>query len=384
VATIPITHGKAPPALRKKADGTFERTEPYGETVVGLQLDTDYLLARLEGAPFDPNRFKIRTLADALKPQPPLEWRVEGLIAEGSFTIMPGAPGSGKTYLASDLCLCHAAGVPWLGRQTIKGPTLIVDEESGERRLSARLAAVARARGISEDAELSFTCLQGFNLRESLGAFVLTDVIKNLGAKLVLIDTLVSIMPGGNENAVEDMQPILMRLRRIAEETKAAIVVIHHTNKNGDYRGSTSILGAVDTMMQVERRSGLSAVVDVKSIKTRDTAPFQFAAAMRFEGEPYQIPDRVFITEAETGTDDRPKEWNSGERYVLSYLSKHGRADVKTICDNADSCAPRTARNAIYSLVDAREIVRVDGGRPGEPATYALRSQAEKGEEVPF
>jgi hypothetical protein len=122
----------------------------------------------------------------------------------------------------------------------------------------------------------------------------------------------------------------------------------------------------------------------VKSIKTRDTAPFQFAAAMRFEGEPYQIPDRVFITEAETGTDDRPKEWNSGERYVLSYLSKHGRADVKTICDNADSCAPRTARNAIYSLVDAREIVRVDGGRPGEPATYALRSQAEKGEEVPF
>jgi hypothetical protein len=375
---VTALHGQHPPALSRIARGGYEKS-PAGYSVngTGNNFTPEYLVSRLEGAPFDPRRANILTLSDALKPQAALSWRVEGLIAEGSFTILPGAPGSGKTYLAADLCVCHAAGIEWLGRATTQGATLIVDEESGERRLSGRLAAVARARGVSEDAPLSYTCLQGFNLRDQLGAFLLTDLITNLGAKLVLIDTLVSIMPGGNENAVEDMQPILMRLRKIAEDTGAAIIVIHHTNKGGEYRGSSSILGAVDLMMQVEPRA--NGVVDVKSIKTRDMAPFKFAAHMRFEGEPYQIPERVFVSEVEH--EDKPKEWGAGERYVLRYLSNNGKSDVKTILENADSCAMSTAKKAIYALADEGEIVRVDGGGSGVRAVYDLRSS---GVEVPF
>ncbi len=67
--------------------------------------------------------------------------------------------------------------------------------------------------------------------------------IRDVDAKLVIIDALADVMAGGDENSVKDTQPVFMQLRKIAEETGAAILVIHHVNKMGDYRGSTAIPG---------------------------------------------------------------------------------------------------------------------------------------------
>ncbi len=321
----------------------------------------------------------IYTAADALEPQPPIQWRVEGLISEASLCVAPGVPGGGKTYLLIDMCVCHATGTPWLSYETYAAPTLIVDEESGRRRLSGRIGAVMRARGAGADTPLYYVTLEGYNLCEDAGAARLLDVIEQTGAKLVLVDTLAAITPGANENAVEDMQPVMMRLRKIAESAGAAIVVIHHTNKVGDYRGSSSILGAVDLMLMIEPKGGNSGNVEVRSAKTRDSAPVKFAAHLRFEGEPYRIPDKVFVAEVEP--DSRSNSWSAGEEYVLRYLSENGASEVKTIMDNADTCAPATARKSVYSLAKLKEIVRIDSGGSGDSATYDLRSNVEK---VPF
>jgi hypothetical protein len=332
---------------------------------------TQALLWSATGKPFDRADHGIWTGDDALQPQPDPQWPIDGYISAGSLGSLVGDPGGGKTYLIVDACVAVASGQDWLGRKTIPSPVLVIDEESGDSRLKARIGAVMRARNVS-GIPLFAQCLKGYDLRTYACVFTLKHLIEQLGARLVLIDTLAAVTPGAEENASKDMQPLLMQLRRVAEETGAAIQVIHHTNKNGGYRGSTSILGAVDTMAQVERRTGSGMMLDIRSIKVRDGAAFTFSASMHFEGAPGKHPTAVYVTPEEPS--ERPKEWSKGERYVLRYLSENGPADVKTIMARADSCAATTARTAVYSLAEVREIVRVDGGKPGESATYALRS----------
>ena len=60
-------------------------------------------------------RFNI---GDALKPQPPIDWVINGLAESGGVFGVFGKPGSKKTYAMMDMGLCVAMGSPWLGRAT--------------------------------------------------------------------------------------------------------------------------------------------------------------------------------------------------------------------------------------------------------------------------
>lgn len=310
-------------------------------------------------------RYELRWSRDAMKPKEPIKWIVENLFSEGSLNVLMGDPGSKKTWLSMDLCVAVAAGVRWLGRETTQGPALIIDEESGLRRLERRLEGILRARHAPIDTPLAYVSLAQFDARKPEDVAALRQLIEKVGATLVVIDALADIMPGGDENAVSDVQPVFMALRKIAEETRAAIVVIHHTNKAGGYRGSTAIPGGVDLMLKVESKAD-SPNLDITSEKVRDVEPFTMAAFIRFEDEPF----KVFISPS-----DRPEEpakLPAGEEYVLRYLREHGAATMKDIMDHADTCTDKTARVSVYSLAKRGVVERVDKGGPGETATYDL------------
>lgn len=58
--------------------------------------------------------WKLRSLADAYRPRPPLYYLVDGLLPAPSLSIVYGGPGSLKSMLLADLCVCVASGQPWL------------------------------------------------------------------------------------------------------------------------------------------------------------------------------------------------------------------------------------------------------------------------------
>ena len=175
---------------------------------------------------------------------------------------------------------------------------------------------------------------------------------------------MADIMPGADENAVQDVQPVLMNLRKVAEETGAAIELIHHSNKSGHYRGSSAISGAVDLLLKVESFPGTHRI-DLQSVKARDVEFFRMAAHIRFEEDPF----KVFISRADLA---QASKFSAGESYVLRYLKKHGPSTVKAIQDHADSCSPVTARKAVYSLALGNFVERIDEGGTGAEATYQI------------
>lgn len=333
--------------------------------VFGDMCRQDPKLAALAAAdPEEEPDCRILWAADALQPQPPIEWVIDRLFSAGSVSALVGEPGSKKTYSLIDAGVCVTLGKPWLGLMTRQRTVLFVDEESGPRRFSRRLAETLRAHGAGPATPFAYTCLNGFDLRESGSGTRLEAVLKKTGAGLVLVDSLAMIMPGADENSVKDVQPVMKRMRQIAETTQAAIVIIHHTNRNGGYRGTSAIKGAVDAMIMVESKPE-ETMVNFHFEKARDIESFKFSANAEWGEGTFSL--RPAETPAQTAKFTKPQQ------YVLRYLKDHGgRALVTDIAANADTCSAASARTAVYSLADKRKIRRCDTGAAGAKATYEL------------
>ena len=320
--------------------------------------------------PTKKERYEILTAAHFSEPQPPIDWTVQGLISAGSVNVFFGEAGCGKTWALLDLGVCVADGAPWLGMTTQQGPVLIIDEESGRRRLSRRMGDIMRGHGANDKTPIMATSLEAFDLGNPNDYGEIYNLIISTGARLVIIDALADIMPGRDENAVKDTAPIFLSLRKIAEDTQAAIIVIHHANKTGGYRGSSAIKGAIDLLLSVEKKND-SNNLTFKTEKARDTTAGAFAATMNFDGDKFWLT----VSEFEKTT----AEYTKGARYVMRYLTTSTTGTMGDIQGAADSCSEEAARKAVYYLANIGLVERTNPGGRGAVALFAL---TEKGKQA--
>ena len=70
---------------------------------------------------------------------------------------------------------------------------------------------------------------------------------------LVVIDTLNRAMAGGDENSSQDMGNFIANCDRVAKVLGCLVLIVHHSGKNeaAGSRGHSSLLGAVDTEIEV-------------------------------------------------------------------------------------------------------------------------------------
>jgi hypothetical protein len=312
-----------------------------------------------------PPRYVIRDAAFVFSPQPPIEWILDQLISTGSVNLFYGEPGSKKTYALLSLAVCVALGRPWLGFLTITQRVLIIDEESGERRLTLRLAAAIRGEFGDENTPIEFISLAGFSLDNLVDVDELQLLILSRGVGVVIIDALTDVM-SGDENSKKDTQPVFTALRKIAETTNVAIILIHHSNKGGsDYRGSSAIKGALDLMVKVESDED-SRFINFKTEKARDVEPTKFAARATW------TEDQFYLTEAES--QERSKPLSKSKSYVLRFLEENGASPLPDIIGAADQCSANAARLAVYDLVKEKMVYRTNREvrGPGVKAIYDL------------
>jgi hypothetical protein len=222
----------------------------------------------------------------------------------------------------------------------------------------------------NEDTQINYVSLAQFNLRDPGDLLMLEKLIEETGAQFVVIDALADVMPGGDENTVKDVQPVFVGLRKIAEESRAAICLIHHTTKaTGDYRGSSAISGAVDLLVMIKSREG-SSIIDFEVKKARDVESFKFSAQAHWsDGQFWMTPYEKTVS----------PYYSKSEQYVIRFLDENGPSTVNDIKSHADTCSENAAKQAIYSLAGKDVVKRVDPGGPGEVATYALLDE-NKGE----
>jgi len=196
---------------------------------------------------------------------------VEGLISENSFCVMYGAPGSGKSFCALDIGLSIASGMPWHDKQTQQGSVLYIAGE-GVGGLKRRVKAFHTYHGLSSIG--SFHVLQqAVNFRDEQSVKRLLRSIDREGGNFqaVFVDTVARALPGSDENSATDMGAFVDACDRIRHHTGAAVIGVHHSGKDVSrgMRGSSALLGAVDTSIEVKNTGD---VICLKNEKQKDHA----------------------------------------------------------------------------------------------------------------
>lgn len=211
---------------------------------------------------------------------------VQGLLVEQSSAVLYGESNSGKTFFATALALCVAAGVPFFGRRVEQGGVLYLALEGGQG-FRNRIAAW-RERYDALTAPVHFVAVPSqVNLLHPdadtprvIAAAI--EAAAHMGApiKLIVVDTLARAMAGGNENAPEDMGALVMNMDRIREATGATVLFIHHSGKDAakGARGHSSLRAAIDTEIEVEASEGpvrRATVVKQRDMRKGDVFGFE-------------------------------------------------------------------------------------------------------------
>ncbi len=305
----------------------------------------------------------LHNAAYALSPRPPIESLVENMLDRGTSNLIYGQWGSKKTWAIQYLFTRIAANRPFLGMTVQGGPVLYFDEENGDAEISDRFAKCIRGSNAKEDIPLWYNCLSGINLLKNPNdATKIITQAKALDVVAIAFDTLAAVMAGGDENSVRDTEPVLLALRKIAEESGAAILTIHHTGKNDDYRGSSAIAGAVNDMIRITSAKD-SPFIIFKSEKKRRGKPFEFAARATW------TDDQFYLDEAEL---IHTHQLSKSRKFVIDRLEECGELSIRNIVDAAGDLYSRDAiKKAFQFLVEENLIHRTDPGGAGVEAFYA-------------
>ncbi|MES2177827.1 MAG: AAA family ATPase [Gemmatimonadota bacterium] len=227
----------------------------------------------LFSSPTPPRRYQFHTM-DELATFPPTEWLVEELLVCESLAIMYAPPASYKSFLALDIALCVAAGIPWNGRAVRQGAAVYVAAEGNVGQMAKRVSAWCTHHGV-DPSSLPFTVVP--SMVELGSEHAIADFIRELPSRsaIVVIDTLARCAPGLDENRSADMGRVIQAADRIREAAGGLVLLVHHARKNdSQIRGSSALEAAADTTIAL-RRSNNAAVVTVSCTKQKDAAEFE-------------------------------------------------------------------------------------------------------------
>ena len=179
---------------------------------------------------------------------------IPGLMPADGITLLTAPPKIGKTMFACQAALAALEGRSFLGFPT--GPAVSVlycDNESSNDELKQRFDML---KGDARDPDALQFCRDHFQLAKEDDVDGLIELMATGGHKLVIIDTLATYMLGVDENDAGSVSRPLHGLRRLQQETGAALLVVAHAPKsenNGRIaaktRGSNAITAAASTLM---------------------------------------------------------------------------------------------------------------------------------------
>jgi hypothetical protein len=225
-----------------------ERAEYVEEAAFGTEYDA--VFDDDDGIPLS---YELLSISD-LYAMPPAKWLIDGVIAERELTVLYAPPGEGKTFLALDFALHVAAGRDWNEHTVNPGRVLYIAGE-GVSGLPARVKAW-HAHNEYEPVDNFWILPQTVEMVDPASMFRLSNTIREMGEfDLIVIDTVARALAGAEENSATEMGKFIGACGKLQSEHNASVLGIHHSGKDVSrgMRGSSSLLGAVNTSMSCKR-----------------------------------------------------------------------------------------------------------------------------------
>lgn len=212
---------------------------------------------------------------------------IKGLLDTRSLSAIYGDSNTGKTFVAMDMALHVAKGLPWAGRKTAAGFVVYLAAEGGAGSFK-RVKAWHDEHGL-DPAQTKFALIPcPVDLRSTEGdTKALVGLIrqeeKRAGESttLLVVDTLSRALAGGDENSSVDMGGFIRNVDAMRSALGCHLMLVHHTGKNAakGARGWSGLRAAIDTEMEIADR-------ELSITKQRDLEPI---AGIRFALEARRV-----------------------------------------------------------------------------------------------
>ncbi|MGP3775202.1 AAA family ATPase [Streptomyces sp. SDT5-1] len=309
---------------------------------------------------------ELKTMAD-LGNQPPTAYVVKGYLYRDTLSRAFGASGSMKSFLVLDIAIHVANNMPWNGHRVNGGPVVYIVAEGSagvgkrglaweqyhEREIGPNLHILPRpvqTKGDEWD--------------------VLIKVCERIQPVLIVLDTQARISVGIDENDNTQMGEMVAQVDRLKAATGACALLVHHSgNKNTDRsRGASSVKGAVDTELSVERSGGKAlneTVITFGVAKQKDAEelpdfklkPVHVVLDGRFDDDGDPITSVVLVAEASEFT---TANVIGTKEHAIKALDEEG------VPDNASNRAVKEALKKLGLRLGNEkiaEVVRIRQGR---------------------
>ena len=177
------------------------------------------------------------------------EWLIAGIIPLGSVTLLAASGGVGKSTVAYNWALHIAEGTPWSGRRCMKGKTLIAQSDEPLLDTAEKLSVIG-----FQDADIAPGTVQFWETWRFAHMKQLESFIRRERPIFVVIDSLTACLAGMDVDMVKsNAGDVIYGLRDLANTYRCSILILHHLNKSGGLRDSTSFVDNVSEVVKLTR-----------------------------------------------------------------------------------------------------------------------------------
>lgn len=158
---------------------------------------------------------------------------ISGVLRQGHKMIISGPSKAGKSFLLLELAYAIAEGHTWIGNKCTMGKVLYVNMEIDRASFARRFISIYNARKMNFGAHRSnidIWNLRGYSMPITKLIDPLLRRAKKEAYSAIIIDPLYKVLEG-DENSNTDVARMGAGFDRIAQETGAAVIYVHHFAK---------------------------------------------------------------------------------------------------------------------------------------------------------
>src|SRR5215470_3275241 len=228
---------------------------------------------------------------------PELRWLVAQLWSQDAVGIVGGEPKCCKSFLALDLAVAVAAGLPCLRRFAVTHPgrVLLYAAEDAHPIVRRRLHGIAAAAGVNlRDLDIQVITAPTLRLDLAADRVALQEAVARLQPRLLILDPFVRLHRI-DENASGEVAPLLAYLRALQRRYALAVVVVHHAKKGAAQarggqalRGSSELHACGDSNLYL-RRQGDDLTLTIEHRAAPSQKPMKIELAQAGEALALQV-----------------------------------------------------------------------------------------------
>jgi hypothetical protein len=275
-------------------------------------------------------------------------------LAWDGLTMIIARPKAGKSWLTLQAAIQVAGGRAVEGMKALDhGPVLYGAFEEPKARTMGRLKKLAEPGEWTKDLHFLYELLPLMGG----GAEQLGELMEKVRPRLLVLDTLTALIKGGGGKRESDVfrsqYAEVSRIRKLAEDFKTAIILVHHTRKGVSDGGIEAIAGtggigaAVDTLWYLKRKPEGEATLDIVGREVEEKT-----FALRFDQEPFGW--RIL-------GDDAAQLLNAERREIMALLREEGALTPAQIAVELGKARP--AVRMLLKRMREDDQLRKQGGK---------------------